>query len=757
MERFSHREGLLSGSSSQRFFASPNTSSHRDSDVDFADVFGGPPRRSSNSSHERRSFSESTESRASSSRNPWTGLMEKPVFGEEVSNTRRHTSHNFFDDIYKGSDCSSSPRKYERDSIFSMTGSRALSPSQPLPPAEPLSSSLLAQFSLPAKLVKGTELPTYSLGTLNHQRNKDGASSGINNYSYSPLSRSSSQTDRVEEDLSNRVQSVFHQSSLSKNLSPNSLEVSNLTTLDVTEEVSSSKMDSGSSNTLTNGGQFHFFIYKWASKGVPIAMPLRGRSRSRLKETGKVVRFSGLRQTPSEAMERESLTATPNDFDFLCLTNKMSTNTMSSMIQLDKENVTLFDGISPRRVEGTQIFEEEVRAKTESETISTPQIIGEDIPGNSNACAAAEERKSQSLFELDLHLEPEQDTSVFKKKAPKTELNTLGSLLCDDNDGQGNGKMAAKNAVKESKPKTTKKVSAFIHSNKNVEKQNRGKTMPDTAEVGKDSLLDTATTLEGNPGTNRMKRKVKEFVKIFNQDPSSKSKPDINSQGHISRWKDRDTFTKEDDLIPTTKTAEENMDVPNVNQWKTPEAFTKMKESYLQTEKQDYHVQPNNYLPDDTCTGQINKPVSTATSNFGGREDFGVESVEADELFTGNFQIKELPQDEDKLAQTDNYHDEIQVINAKIRQWSSGKDGNIRSLLSTLQYILWPESGWRPVPLVDIIEGKGVRRSYQKALLCLHPDKLQQKGASPQQKYIAEKVFDILQDAWTHFNSLGSL
>ena len=63
--------------------------------------------------------------------------------------------------------------------------------------------------------------------------------------------------------------------------------------------------------------------------------------------------------------------------------------------------------------------------------------------------------------------------------------------------------------------------------------------------------------------------------------------------------------------------------------------------------------------------------------------------------------------------------------------------------------VLWPNSGWRPIPLVDIIEANAVKKAYQRALLCLHPDKLQQKGASPYQKLIAEKVFDILQV--THF------
>ncbi|KAK9005523.1 hypothetical protein V6N11_042951 [Hibiscus sabdariffa] len=87
----------------------------------------------------------------------------------------------------------------------------------------------------------------------------------------------------------------------------------------------------------------------------------------------------------------------------------------------------------------------------------------------------------------------------------------------------------------------------------------------------------------------------------------------------------------------------------------------------------------------------------------------------------------------------------LQAIDAKIRQWFNGKQGNIRSLLSTLQYVLWADSGWKPVPLTDIIEGRAVKKSYQKALPYLHPDELQQKGAASYKKYIAEKVFDILQ------------
>ena len=59
--------------------------------------------------------------------------------------------------------------------------------------------------------------------------------------------------------------------------------------------------------------------------------------------------------------------------------------------------------------------------------------------------------------------------------------------------------------------------------------------------------------------------------------------------------------------------------------------------------------------------------------------------------------------------------------------------------------ILWADSGWKPIPLAEIIEANAVKKAYQRALLCLHPDKLQQKGATPYQKVIAQKLFDILQ------------
>ncbi|KAM0938151.1 putative Chaperone J-domain superfamily [Dioscorea sansibarensis] len=92
-------------------------------------------------------------------------------------------------------------------------------------------------------------------------------------------------------------------------------------------------------------------------------------------------------------------------------------------------------------------------------------------------------------------------------------------------------------------------------------------------------------------------------------------------------------------------------------------------------------------------------------------------------------------------------------LDADVKRWSNGKEGNLRALLSTLQYILGPDSGWQPIPLTDVITAAAAKKAYRRATLCVHPDKLQQRGASIQQKYICEKVFDLLKEAWNKFNS----
>ncbi|KAF7036879.1 hypothetical protein CFC21_047401 [Triticum aestivum] len=109
----------------------------------------------------------------------------------------------------------------------------------------------------------------------------------------------------------------------------------------------------------------------------------------------------------------------------------------------------------------------------------------------------------------------------------------------------------------------------------------------------------------------------------------------------------------------------------------------------------------------------------------------------------------------DMLAQREQTekHRLAEFLDPEIKRWSNGKEGNLRALLSTLQYILGSDSGWQSVPLTDLITAAAVKKAYRKATLCVHPDKLQQRGATIRQKYICEKVFDLLKEAWNKFNS----
>ncbi|ONI11070.1 hypothetical protein PRUPE_4G085400 [Prunus persica] len=109
------------------------------------------------------------------------------------------------------------------------------------------------------------------------------------------------------------------------------------------------------------------------------------------------------------------------------------------------------------------------------------------------------------------------------------------------------------------------------------------------------------------------------------------------------------------------------------------------------------------------------------------------------------------------VAEDENQHSEkeiqMELLDEDIRLWSAGRESNIRLLLSTLHHILWADSGWYAIPLTSLIESSQVKKAYQKARLCLHPDKLQQRGATLSQKHLAEKAFSILQDAWALFIS----
>ncbi|KAI4368076.1 hypothetical protein MLD38_016679 [Melastoma candidum] len=98
---------------------------------------------------------------------------------------------------------------------------------------------------------------------------------------------------------------------------------------------------------------------------------------------------------------------------------------------------------------------------------------------------------------------------------------------------------------------------------------------------------------------------------------------------------------------------------------------------------------------------------------------------------------------------------EFEALDRNMKSWTSGTEKDIRQLLSTLHQIMWPDSGWEAVPLTNLRESSQVNKAYQKARQCLQPDKLQQRGATFPQKYIAHKALTIIQDSWTKYISEG--
>ena len=62
----------------------------------------------------------------------------------------------------------------------------------------------------------------------------------------------------------------------------------------------------------------------------------------------------------------------------------------------------------------------------------------------------------------------------------------------------------------------------------------------------------------------------------------------------------------------------------------------------------------------------------------------------------------------------------------QILDWIEGKERNIRALLSTLHTVLWEgETRWRPVGMADLVTPDHVKKYYRKAVLIVHPDKVQ--------------------------------
>ncbi|KAG8073870.1 hypothetical protein GUJ93_ZPchr0006g43339 [Zizania palustris] len=227
---------------------------------------------------------------------------------------------------------------------------------------------------------------------------------------------------------------------------------------------------------------------------------------------------------------------------------------------------------------------------------------------------------------------------------------------------------------------------------------------------------------------SRVKEKVKDFIKIFSPESSPKRKGAPEAHNRTSNGKNGSRGGPEDKFSMSSLEVDEDVRTSNMNNRNMfPTATSPMSE-----------VQDKTEIPVFT----VDNETETRADNLFGRKKVTPPSFDEDKVGETT-EHEESPVEDLEECVVEDVSDEFVLRNNEDKE-----------LLKVVHMVLWPESGWKPVPLVDIIEGAAVKKAYQKALLCLHPDKLQQRGAAMHQKYIAEKVFDILQESWKEFNSV---
>jgi len=86
-------------------------------------------------------------------------------------------------------------------------------------------------------------------------------------------------------------------------------------------------------------------------------------------------------------------------------------------------------------------------------------------------------------------------------------------------------------------------------------------------------------------------------------------------------------------------------------------------------------------------------------------------------------------------------------IKARVEAWQQGK--NLRTMLVTLHEVAPTSSGWVPVQLCQVVQPADVKSVYRKAVLAVHPDKLDQ--SKPGEKTLGHLVFQTLCDQWNVF------
>ena len=108
------------------------------------------------------------------------------------------------------------------------------------------------------------------------------------------------------------------------------------------------------------------------------------------------------------------------------------------------------------------------------------------------------------------------------------------------------------------------------------------------------------------------------------------------------------------------------------------------------------------------------KPKPSALRDLSGRSG-GMDSQAVQKLRAAN--AAEKRSDDEKFALADQ-------VDSRLAAWKGSKSDNLRALLGSLDKVLWPEAGWVPVGMSDLVMANKVKIVYMKAIAKVHPDKV---------------------------------
>jgi hypothetical protein len=114
---------------------------------------------------------------------------------------------------------------------------------------------------------------------------------------------------------------------------------------------------------------------------------------------------------------------------------------------------------------------------------------------------------------------------------------------------------------------------------------------------------------------------------------------------------------------------------------------------------------------------------------------------------------EKLERDALAAAEAEERHAVSAQVGPRLESWTRVGKGNIRLYLTSVQDVLWEGNTWKPIGMTDLVTPEQVKRAWKRVLVNIHPDKVQQKGGSASQRFVADKVFHTMLEAYNAFAS----